>query len=78
LDALLNRHRGTDDRVVLVSHGGFFSYLMRAVLGVSTEGDSPWFSLNNASVSRLDFRDDGRIDIQYINGRSFLPAELVT
>jgi len=74
---LRERHGGTDDRVVMVSHGGFFAFLMCAILGLPAES-RPWFSLSNGSVSRIDFDHEGRVWIRYINRREFLPVALAT
>lgn len=77
LAQLLDRHGGTDDQVIMVSHGGFFNHLVRAVLK-SPAGDRLWFNLNNVSVTRIDFHDDGQTSINYVNRRDFLPPELIT
>ncbi|MCD6286045.1 MAG: histidine phosphatase family protein [Anaerolineae bacterium] len=77
LAELLSRHGGTDDQVVLVSHGGFFNHLICAILGLA-ETEKLWFTLNNTSITRIDFHAEGRVGIQYVNRRDFLPPELIT
>lgn len=77
LAELLDKHGDTDDQVVLVSHGGFFNLLLYAILGLP-ETEKLWFSLNNTSITRIDFGGEGRVDIQYVNRRGFLPPELIT
>jgi len=73
---LLERHGGADDRVAVVSHGGFFNYLLAAILNLpGREGYR--FVLNNAAISRFDFNDEG-IWLSYLNRVDFLPKELIT
>ncbi|GAP06497.1 fructose-2,6-bisphosphatase [Anaerolinea thermolimosa] len=56
---LLDRHGGTDDRVLVVSHGGFYMNFLAAVLGVE-EIVIAWFQLNNCGITRIDFMDGDR------------------
>ncbi|MGC9520554.1 MAG: histidine phosphatase family protein [Anaerolineae bacterium] len=77
LEELLVRHSGTDHGVILVSHGGFFNYLLRAVFGLPAPVNGPWFTANNASITRLDFID-GERTVMYVNRVDFLPADLIT
>ena len=73
---LLERHGRTDDRVAVISHGGFHHDLLTAILNLpETEGH--WFALNNAAMTRLDSNDD-RIGLIYLNRVDFLPKELIT
>ena len=73
---LLARHSGTEDRVAVISHGGFYNYLLAAILKMEVREDY-WFGCNNASISRIDF-DVERIQIEYLNRVDFLPREVVT
>jgi 2,3-bisphosphoglycerate-dependent phosphoglycerate mutase len=75
LDELIAQHGGTDDRVVVVSHGGFYNYLLRAVLGLPWQ-EGCWFVMNNAAITRISFED--RTRIIYTNRTDFLPDELIT
>lgn len=81
---LLARHGGSDDRVAVVSHAGFYHAVLRALLGFPTaypgESDEQppvYYGLNNAAVTRIDFHDDRRA-IVYLNRLDHLPAELIT
>lgn len=56
---LLDRHGGTDDRVLVVSHGGFYMNFLAVVLGIE-EIPSAWFHLDNCGISRIDFIDGDR------------------
>jgi 2,3-bisphosphoglycerate-dependent phosphoglycerate mutase len=73
---LIERHSHTDDRVAVVSHGGFFNYLLAAILNMpGREGYR--FVMNNAAVSRIDFRDEDTW-LAYLNRIDFLPKDLIT
>jgi len=76
LHDLLERHGGTDDRVAVVSHGGFYNYLLAVILNLP-EREDHWFALNNAGLSRIDF-DEEEIRLIYLNRVDFLPKELIT
>lgn len=73
---LLELHGGTDDRVALVSHGGFYNYFLCAALGLPRSQDF-WFVSNNTGISRLDITD-GSVDVIYLNRTGFLPAEMLS
>jgi 2,3-bisphosphoglycerate-dependent phosphoglycerate mutase len=73
---LMERHGQTDHRVAVVSHGGFYRYLLADILNLP-EREGYWFALNNAAITRIDF-DDERIGLIYLNRADFLPKELVT
>jgi 2,3-bisphosphoglycerate-dependent phosphoglycerate mutase len=81
-DALLARHGGTDDGVAFVSHGGFYNYLLRAILGLpdlepEEAPDRLWFAANNASITHIAFDGDRRV-VMYLNRVDFLPTDLIT
>ena len=73
---LMERHGRTDDRVAVVSHGGFYNDLLAAILNLS-ETEGYWFVLHNAAITRIDLNDE-RIRLIYLNRVDFLPKELVT
>lgn len=76
---LLERHGGTDDRVAVVGHGGFYNRLLVALLDIAKDifAERYWFVLNNAAITRIDFPDEG-VDLVYLNRTDFLPPELIT
>ena len=76
LHELLERHGNTGDRIAVVSHGGFFNHLLWAILDLP-DGRSPWFFMNNAAITRLDFNKEG-VSLCYLNRVDFLPQELIT
>jgi len=76
LNQLLERHGGTDDRVVLVSHGAFYACFMSAVLKLQ-KPDDYWFVLNNTGITRVDFLDKYTY-LVYQNNLGFLKKEQIT
>lgn len=79
---LKERHFETDDRVAIVTHGGFYNYLMRAIFDIApNEPDQRkvpiWYSICNCSVTRFDFTNR-RVSLAYHNRTDFLPDKLVT
>jgi len=76
LRQLLNRHGGSDDSVAVVSHGAFTNLLISTLLKLPEEARC-WFVLNNTSITRLDFNDNG-IDVVYVNRIDYLPVDLIT
>ncbi|MFZ5915695.1 MAG: histidine phosphatase family protein [Chloroflexota bacterium] len=76
LEELLARHGDSQDRVAVVSHGGFYNWLLRAILNLPPESDR-WFTLNNAALSRIDFTDGG-IELVYGNRADYLLPHLIT
>jgi 2,3-bisphosphoglycerate-dependent phosphoglycerate mutase len=73
---LIERHGGTDDRVAVVSHGGFYNFLLAELLGVQADNGF-WFSLNNTGITRLNFELEGTA-LAYANRLEHLPADLIT
>ena len=82
LNWIKERHLGSDDRVAIVTHGGFTNYLLRAMLQISPEEpDSRKLDYrliyNNCALSRFDFVDN-RIMMVYHNRADFLTDDLVS
>ncbi len=75
VDELLRRHGGVDDCVAVVSHGGFYNRILRALLRI--EHEDCWFGLYNCGITRIDFSPD-TVDLVYMNRLDFMPSELVT
>jgi 2,3-bisphosphoglycerate-dependent phosphoglycerate mutase len=80
---LLKNHGQTDDRVAIVTHGGFTQTLLETLLNRSdpdiTLGlpANVWFVTNNVAISRIDFEAD-HFRIGYMNRVDFLPDGLIT
>jgi len=73
---LLVQHGGSDDRVAVVSHGGFYNFVLAELLGTQAENGF-WFGLNNTGITRFNFDPEG-IGLAYANRLEHLPAELIT
>jgi 2,3-bisphosphoglycerate-dependent phosphoglycerate mutase len=76
LQTLLEQHGNTDDRVAIISHGGFYMQLMRAIFGI--KGEKIGFSIFNTGVSCIDFSPDGSVELVYHNRTDHLPDRLLT
>ncbi len=83
LAELLARHGNSDDRVGLVTHGGFFHSFMEALLERHHYTRPPagerslWFSLANTAISCIELTPE-RARIQYFNRVDHLPDELLS
>ena len=76
LARLTTEHQGKDHRVGLVTHGGFYGNILRALLGISADREM-WFSLNNTGITRIDVSADF-VNVVYLNRVDFLPPHLIT
>jgi 2,3-bisphosphoglycerate-dependent phosphoglycerate mutase len=76
LEGLTAEHGGTEDRVAVISHGGFYNDFLAALLALPSR-DGFWFALNNAAITRVDFLE-GRTTLVYTNRASYLPGDLIT
>jgi 2,3-bisphosphoglycerate-dependent phosphoglycerate mutase len=76
LAELRQRHGDTQDRVAVVSHGGFFALLLTALLDLPAR-DGFWFTMYNTAITRIDF-DGHEMRLVYQNRTDHLPVHLVT
>jgi 2,3-bisphosphoglycerate-dependent phosphoglycerate mutase len=83
---LLDRHGDKEgqpeQRVALVSHGGFFMHLMTTALEIKMRRNKEfahdyWFLMNNCAMTRLDVSSD-HVLVAYVNRTDFLPSHLIT
>jgi broad specificity phosphatase PhoE len=77
LAELIDRHGNTDDRVVFVSHGGFFRLFISVLVGFSSTVPI-WFDMNNCGISRFDFGFDGGVNVRYLNRLDHFPIKLIS
>ncbi|MCB8982200.1 MAG: histidine phosphatase family protein [Ardenticatenaceae bacterium] len=83
VEELLEKHGGTDDRVAIITHGGFYQALMRHILGVQVphnllgQAMDVWFRVNNTAVTRIDFNEN-HVSVAYINRIDHLPDSMIT
>lgn len=73
---LLARHGARDDVLGLVTHGGFYNYLLAHILKMATL-ENIWFTFDNCALSRVDVAGD-QIRLVYQNRFDFLPPSLRT
>lgn len=75
--AALRKEALSDERLAMVTHGGFAAYLLRALTCVPQ--DAPvFFHHDNTGITRVRFRQDGRVSIRFQNRVEHLPPELIT
>lgn len=85
LSFILKQHAGSEDRVALISHGGFYNYFLREILGCPLKGNASendhqpgaWLLMNNTAITRVDWTTE-ETRLVYHNRVDFLPAELIT
>ncbi|HSQ26244.1 MAG TPA: histidine phosphatase family protein [Anaerolineales bacterium] len=85
LKLLLSLHASSEDRIALISHGGFYNYFLGEILGISSnanserEPDAPevWLTMNNVAITRMDWTPE-ETRLIYHNRVDFLPTELIT
>ena len=73
---LVERHGGADDRVAIVSHGGFYNLVLAELQGTPADNGF-WFNINNTGITRFNFVPEG-IGLAYANRLEHLPAEMIT
>lgn len=73
---LMERHGDTEDRVAVVSHGLFYSFVIKALLKIPS-GTRVIFAINNAAMTRIDF-NEGHARVIYQNRTDFFPPDLIT
>ena len=82
IEELLSRHGGTDDRVAIISHGGFYIDLLAVLLDFPLQNDhlgepkQVVFTINNTAITRIDVED--YVNLVYLNRVDFMPRELIT
>lgn len=65
------------ERIALVTHGGFSSLLLSALLAIPFDGPV-FFHHDNTGITWVRLRADGAIRLRYINRVTHLPADLIT
>jgi 2,3-bisphosphoglycerate-dependent phosphoglycerate mutase len=76
LAELRRRHGTGEDRVAVVTHGGFYHEVILALTG-GAGTDGLWFTMHNTGITRIDFHPD-RTSVVYHNRLEHLPTELVS
>jgi 2,3-bisphosphoglycerate-dependent phosphoglycerate mutase/probable phosphoglycerate mutase len=68
---------GPNERVAMVSHGGFLAVLLKALLNHLPAADIFYHHFNTA-ITRIDFRSNGKLDVRYLNRIPHLSPDLVS
>lgn len=76
LQGLRDRHANTDDRVAVISHGGFYNDFLASLLGLQAQSVY-WFTLYNTAITRIKFDEDW-VELVYQNRVEHLTPEMVT
>jgi len=82
LDLLFSRHGNTEDRVGVITHGGFFACFFRAIFNLDLDEPNQHrlgyqIELNNCGVTRFSIQETRYLFV-YHNRTDFLPDDLVT
>lgn len=72
----LRERHSPDDRIAVVSHGGFYNLVLAELLGIQAVKGF-WFLINNTGITRLNFETEG-VGLAYANRLEHLPAEMIT
>jgi 2,3-bisphosphoglycerate-dependent phosphoglycerate mutase len=73
---LIEQHGGTNDRVAVITHGGFYNHFMGALLDALPPYKLSYL-LNNTGISRIILTPEGHY-VGYQNRCEHLPAGMVT
>ena len=68
---------GENGNIAIVSHGGFIDALLKALVN-QLPGPNLFYHHYNTGITRVDFGNNGRVDIRHINRFDHLPPELVS
>jgi 2,3-bisphosphoglycerate-dependent phosphoglycerate mutase len=74
---LKERYGGTDARVAVISHGGFYNHFLAAIYGLPGPALPVRHVMNNCALSRFVFEKEWSY-IAYQNRADHLPNELLT
>ena len=69
--------RDGNERIALVSHGGFIDALLKALFD---QLPSPhlWYHHYNTAITRVDFDEENHLHLRYLNRVEHLPPELIS
>jgi 2,3-bisphosphoglycerate-dependent phosphoglycerate mutase len=77
LAELKERYGGTDARVGIISHGGFYNHFLAAIYGLPGPSMPVRHAMNNCALSRFVFEPEWSY-IAYQNRADHLPNDLLT
>jgi broad specificity phosphatase PhoE len=66
-----------DERIGIVTHGGFIDALLKALTN-QLPGDQVFYHHFNTAITRIDFTDSGHLDVRYINRIDHLSKDMIS
>jgi 2,3-bisphosphoglycerate-dependent phosphoglycerate mutase len=75
--AQLREWAWTQERIAIVTHGGFASRLCKYLFN-EPSGHMLFHQQYNAAITRLAFHSDGGVTINYTNRADFIPPDMLT
>ena len=75
--ATLREWAASQERVAIISHGGFIDALLKALTD-QLPSRQLYYHHYNTAITRIDFRPEGPLDIRYINRFDHLPPDLIS
>jgi broad specificity phosphatase PhoE len=66
-----------EERIALVSHGGFMDALLKAMCD-QLPSKHIWYHHFNTAITRIDFRENDRLSLRYLNRINHLSPELIS
>ena len=72
----MDRYGNSEEILIVITHGGFYNYLLRAAFELRDDTEV-WFDLFNAAITLIEISEDF-INLIYCNRYDFIPSEIVT
>ncbi len=76
LNEFKDRYWNREEILIVITHGGFYNYLLRAALELRDD-TNVWFDLFNAAITLIEISEDF-FNLIYCNRYDFMPREIVT
>ena len=76
LNEFKDHYRNSNVILIVITHGGFYNYLLHAAFEMRDDTDV-WFDLFNAAITLVEISEDF-INLIYCNRFDFIPKEIVT
>jgi 2,3-bisphosphoglycerate-dependent phosphoglycerate mutase len=70
------RYGNSEEILIVITHGGFYNYLLRAAFELKDD-TAVWFELFNAAITLVEISEDF-INLIYCNRYDFIPKEIIT
>jgi broad specificity phosphatase PhoE len=67
----------TEDRVAMISHGGFMNALLKALFGQISQ-ENMYYRHHNTAISRIYMDGNGRFEVLYLNRIAHLTPESIS